>query len=138
MFWAFKRRYYLLCSFERTKFFSVRIAQNSVVAIARRIHLFPCRTQKLSFLAPIVVGGKLPARIGRCHAIFDGGLAQLGEHLPYKQRVTGSSPVTSIESLAQLVEHLTFNQRVDSSSLSRLIGQSYTPKMRVWRNWQTR
>ncbi len=25
-----------------------------------------------------------------------GGLAQLGERLPYKQRVTGSSPVTSI------------------------------------------
>ena len=25
-----------------------------------------------------------------------GGLAQLGEHLPYKQRVTGSSPVSSI------------------------------------------
>ena len=24
----------------------------------------------------------------------DGSLAQLGEHLPYKQRVTGSSPVT--------------------------------------------
>ena len=24
-----------------------------------------------------------------------GGLAQLGEHLPYKQRVTGSSPVVS-------------------------------------------
>ena len=41
---------------------------------------------------------------------------QLGEHLPYKQEVTGSSPVSSIESLAQLVEHLTFNQRVGSSS----------------------
>ena len=26
---------------------------------------------------------------------FDGSLAQLGEHLPYKQRVTGSNPVTS-------------------------------------------
>ena len=26
-----------------------------------------------------------------------GGLAQLGEHLPYKQEVTGSSPVSSIE-----------------------------------------
>ena len=25
-----------------------------------------------------------------------GGLAQLGEHLPYKQRVTGSSPVVPI------------------------------------------
>ena len=53
--------------------------------------------------------------------MLNGGLAQLGEHLPYKQEVTGSSPVSSIESLAQLVEHLTFNQRVDSSSLSRLI-----------------
>ncbi len=27
---------------------------------------------------------------------LDGSLAQLGEHLPYKQRVTGSSPVVSI------------------------------------------
>ena len=26
-----------------------------------------------------------------------GGLAQLGERLPYKQRVTGSSPVSSID-----------------------------------------
>ena len=50
-----------------------------------------------------------------------GGLAQLGERLPYKQRVTGSSPVSSIESLAQSVEHLTFNQRVTGSSPVRLI-----------------
>ena len=51
-----------------------------------------------------------------------GGLAQLGEHLPYKQRVSGSSPLAStikivfeidfIEDagLAQLVEQLTCNQ----------------------------
>ena len=40
-----------------------------------------------------------------------GGLAQLGEHLPYKQRVSGSSPLTStIAGLAQLVEQLTCNQ----------------------------
>ena len=50
----------------------------------------------------------------------------MGEHLPYKQRVTGSSPVSSIEHyahepLAQSVEHLTFNQRVDGSNPSRLI-----------------
>ena len=25
--------------------------------------------------------------------VMNGSLAQLGEHLPYKQRVTGSSPV---------------------------------------------
>ena len=58
--------------------------------------------------------------------MLNGGLAQLGEHLPYKQEVTGSSPVSSIESLAQLVEHLTFNQRVGSSSLPRLIGPEKT------------
>ena len=58
-------------------------------------------------------GRTLPCEIG--------GLAQLGERLPYKQRVTGSRPVSSIEPLAQLVEQLTFNQWVDSSSLSRLI-----------------
>ena len=28
--------------------------------------------------------------------IYNGGLAQLGEHLPYKQRVSGSIPLTSI------------------------------------------
>ena len=64
-------------------------------------------------------------KAGRCRAalfLFKkpfGGLAQLGEHLPYKQRVSGSSPLTSIlvlEPLAQLVEHLTFNQRVAGSS----------------------
>jgi hypothetical protein len=60
----------------------------------------------------------------------------LGEHLPYKQEVTGSSPVSSIEPLAQPVEHLTFNQRVGSSNLPRLILFEYF--MRAWRNWQTR
>ena len=44
-------------------------------------------------------------------AISDGGLAQLGERLPYKQRVGGSSPSAStIADLAQLVEQLTCNQ----------------------------
>ena len=140
----------------------------SVVMMAWRTHLFPCRTQKLSFSTPKEVGGSLPARIGHCHAktsfgtwlsvrawilescpswpkeqhwkccirvkacikgsnpllsVYDplvkwlrhhpftvvswvripygslfGGLAQLGERLPYKQRVTGSSPVSSIDS----------------------------------------
>ena len=32
----------------------------------------------------------------RSETRFDGILAQLGEHLPYKQRVTGSSPVGPI------------------------------------------
>ena len=40
-----------------------------------------------------------PAKIGRCQALIVhlnlGGLAQLGEHLPYKQRVGGSIPSSS-------------------------------------------
>ena len=67
----------------------------SVVAIARRIHLYPCRTQKLSFLAPRVVGGRLPARIGRCHA-SNSGLAQLVERLTVNQDVVSSSLTTGV------------------------------------------
>ena len=36
------------------------------VTIARRSHLFPSRTQKLSSLAPMILGGKLPGKVGRC------------------------------------------------------------------------
>ncbi len=44
-------------------------------------------------------GGRgFESHLGRCYFIItyikcSGVLAQLGEHLPYKQRVTGSSPV---------------------------------------------
>ena len=52
-------------------------------------------------------------------ALRYGILAQLGEHLPYKQRVTGSSPVGPIYSyadVAQLAEQLICNQQVIGSS----------------------
>ena len=56
-----------------------------------------------------------PVRAGRRLAIYlyiCGGLAQLGEHLPYKQRVGGSIPSSSTiyADVAQLVEQLTCNQ----------------------------
>ena len=44
-------------------------------------------------------GGIMSSNLVRVIAILNmvvGGLAQLGEHLPYKQEVTGSSPVSSI------------------------------------------
>ena len=53
---------------------------------------------------------------------FEGVLAQLGEHLPYKQGVTGSSPVGPIfyrsgfADVAQLAEQLICNQQVIGSS----------------------
>ena len=41
-----------------------------VVMIAERIHLFPYRTQKLSFLTPKVLVGSLTGRIGNCHFLI--------------------------------------------------------------------
>ena len=49
--------------------------------------------------------------------ISHGIIAQLGEHLPYKQGVTGSSPVGPIiADVAQLAEQLICNQQVIGSS----------------------
>ena len=53
-----------------------------------------------------------------------GIIAQLGEHLPYKQRVIGSSPIGPISfkikgicaDMAQLAEQLICNQQVNGSS----------------------
>src|SRR5699024_6104682 len=61
-----------LFSFERTAF-SKSI---STVTIARRIHLFPCRTQPLSFFAPRIVRGFPLVKAGRCRSFF-ASLAQL-------------------------------------------------------------
>lgn len=36
------------------------------VTIAGRRHLYPSRTQKLSSPAPMILGGKLPGKVGRC------------------------------------------------------------------------
>ena len=58
-------------------------------------------------------GHGFESRLGRSYGI----LAQLGEHLPYKQRVTGSSPVGPIRAdVAQLAEQLICNQQVTGSS----------------------
>ena len=58
-------------------------------------------------------GGRgFESRLGRY-----GILAQLGEHLPYKQRVIGSSPIGPIYAdVAQLAEQLICNQQVIGSS----------------------
>ena len=49
-----------------------------------------------------------------------GSIAQLGEHLPYKQEVIGSSPIVPTnlihEGVAQLVEHVIFNHGVKGSN----------------------
>ena len=65
-------------------------------------------------------GHEFESRLGRFVYRNDvhiyGVLAQLGEHLPYKQRVTGSSPVGPI-------------------ILTRVF--SYQMVMPIWLNWQS-
>ena len=82
-------------------------------------HLLPSRTQKLSIITLMIVSLELAkvsvAKLSFYYLYLHGGLAQLGEHLPYKQRVGGSSPSSptiynNCADLAQLVEQLTCNQ----------------------------
>ena len=44
-----------------------------------------------------------------------GSIAQLGEHLPYKQRVIGSSPIVSTSAEARLIARL----RMQTSAFGR-------------------
>ena len=61
----------LVFSFESTKLSK----EKNPVTIARRIHLFPSRTQKLSSLALMILGGKLPGKVGRCRFLWPHGQA---------------------------------------------------------------
>ena len=67
-------------------------------------------------------GRRFESDLGRLILLPYGILAQLGEHLPYKQRVIGSSPIGPIfydnrnADVAQLAEQLICNQQVIGSS----------------------
>ena len=45
------------------------------MTIARRSHLYPYRTQKLSSLALMILGGRLPGKVGRCRLFWSYGQA---------------------------------------------------------------
>ena len=66
-----------------------------------------------------------------CQKRHYGVLAQLGEHLPYKQRVTGSSPVGPIYLAEQLswLEHAVHTRGVVGSSPISAMKQSIHRKM---------
>ena len=77
---------------------------NDYGPVAQLVRASPCHGEGRGF----------ESLLGRSYGI----LAQLGEHLPYKQRVTGSSPVGPIfyADMAQLAEQLICNQQVNGSS----------------------
>ena len=56
------------------------------VTIAERSHLFPSRTQKLSSLALMILGGTLPGKVGRCRLY--GPMVKRSRHRPFTA-VTG-------------------------------------------------
>ena len=78
------------------------------------MHTFDGLVAQLVRAPPCHGGGHgFESRLGRSYGI----LAQLGEHLPYKQRVIGSSPIGPIYAdVAQLAEQLICNQQVIGSS----------------------
>ena len=108
-----------------------------LVLQTQRVHLFPFRTQKLSSAVAKILYGRLYGKIAQCQhgkraersalyteengekllLIKNGGVAQLGEHLPCKQGVMGSNPIISTmrygirESVPLKLESLGFEQR---------------------------
>ena len=85
------------------------------VFVNRKMQAIPPFSKKLKFFQKnfkktldkcfhLCYNGIVVRKNGRQEQSKCGGLAQLGEHLPYKQRVTGSSPVVPTNGpVAQLV-----------------------------------
>ena len=58
------------------------------VTMAKGIHLFPCRTQKLSLSAPMVLGWRRLGRVGRCRIPWKERPARKGgSFFSYNQKV---------------------------------------------------
>ena len=55
----------------------VKSHPQELVLIAARVHLFPFRTQKLSSLAPTILGGRLPGKIGNANTRAPGAILVL-------------------------------------------------------------
>ena len=51
--------------------FRVRSPKRIPVVMAKGIHLFPYRTQKLSLSAPMVLGWRRPGRVGHCRIPYE-------------------------------------------------------------------
>ena len=66
----------------------VKSHPQELVLIAARVHLFPFRTQKLSSLAPTILGGRLPGKIGNANT--ESTRRNLGAFFFYPQKVPGT------------------------------------------------
>ena len=81
----------------------VQRPERKPVLIALRNHLYPCRTQKLSWAAPKILGWRRPGKIGRCWRFIYLKIIRISLKIKYSR-------------IAQSVERLTVNQDVVGSS----------------------
>ena len=69
--------------------------------MTRRSHLFPYRTQKLSFSVPMVLGWTRPGRVGRRRILFIFLSSSMAEHSAVNRVVVGSSPTWGAKLLCE-------------------------------------
>ena len=106
-------------------YLSLREGQTyNVVIIAKRIHLFPYRTQKLSSLAAMVLGGQPSGRVARSHVVCrSGGTGRrtglkILRDLPLVPVRFRSSAPYKHRGVEQLAARRAHNPKVVSSSLT--------------------
>ena len=93
-----KRLTEIACRICVVQYSRTEVLEESVLQ-TQRVHPFPFRTRKLSCAVPKILRWRRLGKIGRrqhpVRGTLNGGVAQLGEHLPCKQGVMGSIPIIS-------------------------------------------
>ena len=108
---------------------SVRSTLDAVM-IARRIHLFPYRTQKLSSLALMILGGRPPGKVGRCRLFWSYGQAVKtppfhgGNPGSIPGRITRPKPDFLNESQVFLFVGISMKASVFNGSRVRFVGRN--------------
>ena len=108
---------------------SVRSTLDAVM-IARRIHLFPYRTQKLSSLALMILGGRPPGKVGRCRLFWSYGQAVKtppfhgGNPGSIPGRITRPKPDFLNESQVFLFVEISMKASVFNGSGVRFVGRN--------------
>ena len=98
----------------------------NLVTIARRTHLYPYRTQKLSSVVLMILGGQLPGKVGSRWGKYS-SLAQSVEHAAVNRVVVGSSPTGgAIWPVGQAVKTPPFHGGITSSILVRVTNHMHT------------
>ena len=112
------------------------------VYVVLKVHTFLNGPVAQLVRAPPCHGGgrEFESLLGRCfrkETVNNGILAQLGEHLPYKQRVIGSSPIGPIYIMGDFPSGQR-GQTVNLLAMPSVVRIHHRPfEMPMWLNWQS-